>query len=1103
MALATKFERSGAVFRFATQLCAKSARLLGFVSTSRTGLTAHRAAAAIFAAAFLIGALPARAQTQPQADQFPEPTNSEPDGDTLLTPQQALEKIVLPSGFSATLFAHEPDVQNPIGMSFDHRGRLWVAENYTYAERGVRFDLRLRDRVIILADNDGDGRAESRTVFTDDVQMLTGLVVTSDGVWLMCPPKLLFIADRDGDDHPDGPPQEMLDGFTVAQENYHNFANGLKFGPDGWLYGRCGASCPGEVGMPGCRPEERVPLRGGLWRYHPRHRIFEPLTQGTTNPWGHDWNEVGEPFFINTVNGHLWHAITGAHFVRPHSLDANPRAFELIDQHADHWHFDTGKSWTDSRGGAANSYGGGHAHIGCMIYQGDAWPEAYRGKLLTLNMHGRRINVERLEREGSGYVGRHQPDMILFDDPWFRGIDLDYGPDGNVWILDWSDTGECHEANGVHRTSGRIYKIAYGPSRNEPTFDLTRSTLEELAQLHRHRNQWFVRHARAVLASRADAGLDCSPAMKLLQQQFDTADDSQRRMDALWTLHLLQAPQSTASAASRPDAAAASERETIARYSKLLQDHDDQYVRAAAVRLLTEFLPLDTCLGERPAGPRLPALAVGAAAGPGQTGADQAVSAHEAASAGEAEELAATLTAAARSDSSSAVRLALCSAMQRLPARARPPLAMALGGHSSDRDDHNLPLMLWYGLIPVADQDPLALAEVFEHIQMPTTRRLIARRLGEGIDSSPVALDRLLAAARSDAAEDLLSGLSTALAGWHKPPKPASWDAFVKQFENSQNESLQQQVRQLSALFGDGRSLDELKRIVQDNRGDMAIRISALKSLVALRDDDVSQLCSQLLGTRYLNAVAIQGLARQSEPELGEKMLKSYRSFAPLDRPAVIATLCMRPAWGRQLLKAVESGLVSKGDLNANHARQLVALDDAEISQRLAEVWGQLRESPAEKLKMIADFKEQFAAKNLAGADLTAGKAVFKKVCGNCHRLYGEGGQIGPDLTGAQRQNLDYLLQNIIDPSAVVTADFSMSTVLMADGRVLAGIVIEKTPQRIVLQMQNERLTLSTDEVERLQASNVSLMPDGLLQTLTNEERKCLMAYLMTRSRIE
>src|SRR6266850_6936172 len=207
------------------------------------------------------------------AVEFPVPYNSEPDRSGPMAASEAAARMQLPPGFKATVFAAEPDVQNPIAMAWDVRGRLWVAENYTYAESGKRFDLNLRDRILIFEDTDGDGRFDTRKVFTDDVQMLTSIEVGRGGVWLMCPPQLRFIPDRDRDDVPDGPPEVVLDGFTVPPENYHNFANGLRFGPDGWLYGRCGASSPGELGPPGAPVEQRIPMRGTMWRYHPRRKV--------------------------------------------------------------------------------------------------------------------------------------------------------------------------------------------------------------------------------------------------------------------------------------------------------------------------------------------------------------------------------------------------------------------------------------------------------------------------------------------------------------------------------------------------------------------------------------------------------------------------------------------------------------------------------------------------------------------------------------------------------------------------------------------------------------------------------------------------------------
>jgi putative membrane-bound dehydrogenase-like protein len=398
------------------------------------------------------------------AADFPTPYNSERSTEPLMPAEQAARGMAMPDGFRCTVFASEPDVQNPIAMAWDAKGRMWVAENYTYAGSSMRFDLGLRDRVIILEDKDNDGKAESRKVFIDTVQMLTSVELGRGGVWLMCPPRLLFIPDKNADDVPDGPAEVVLDGFTVAEVNYHNFANGLRWGPDGWLYGRCGHSCPGRLGVPGTPDELRVPVKGGLWRFHPERKIVEVLTYGTTNPWGHDWDADGECFFINTVTGHLWHLLTGSH-LKDSNPSPNSAIYDRLDTIADHYHYDATGGWQKAKELTSDAYGGGHSHIGMMIYQGDAWPESYRGRLFTLNQHGRRTNVDRLERLGCGYVGRHEPDLFKSVDPYFRGLEISTGPDGNAFILDWSDIGECHEYTGVHRTSGRVFKISYGEPR--------------------------------------------------------------------------------------------------------------------------------------------------------------------------------------------------------------------------------------------------------------------------------------------------------------------------------------------------------------------------------------------------------------------------------------------------------------------------------------------------------------------------------------------------------------------------------------------------------------------------------------------------------------
>src|SRR5688572_11142638 len=249
------------------------------------------------------------------AEETPDLYNTQPETQKLSTPEESLASLKLPDGFKATLFAHEPDVQNPISMTFDERGRLWVAENYTYAESSVNFETKLRDRIVILEDTDSDGVHDKRTVFWDQGVRLTSVEVGFGGVFALCAPHLLFIPDKNRDDLPDGEPQILLDGWDASAVR-HNIVNGLKWGPDGWLYGRHGILATSSVGPPGAAPSQRKQMNCGIWRYHPTRKVFDVVCHGTTNPWGFDFDENGQMFFSNTVIGHLWHVIPGAHYER-------------------------------------------------------------------------------------------------------------------------------------------------------------------------------------------------------------------------------------------------------------------------------------------------------------------------------------------------------------------------------------------------------------------------------------------------------------------------------------------------------------------------------------------------------------------------------------------------------------------------------------------------------------------------------------------------------------------------------------------------------------------------------------------------------------------
>lgn len=808
------------------------------------------------------------------AAEFPEPYDSEKGNPRPpMTAEAAAASFRLPPGFVATVFASEPEVRQPVSMAFDLRGRLWVAENYTYAESGVNFATNLTDRIVILEDRDGDGRSDQRTVFWDQAKILTSVEPAVDGVYVLCPPRLLFVPDRDHDDRPDGPPEVLLDGFETTTGNRHTFANGLKTGPDGWLWGRIGISSGARVGVPGSPSASRVELRGGIWRYHPVRREFEAVCHGTTNPWGLDWNEVGEPFFINTVIGHLWHAIPGAHLQRMHGSDVLQRAYALMPQIADHFHFDTGAGWTKSRPAAdgraaegSDALGGGHAHVGMMIYQGTNWPAEYRGGLFTWNLHGRRMNRERLERKGSSYVGRHEPDLMAVGDPWFRGVELLTGPDGGVYVADWSDTGECHEHDGVHRSSGRIYKITHGRPGRVAIPDLGTMATEDVAALVTDRNEWTSRAALKVLGSRADGAERWQVAAEL-RRVFQREKGGREALRALWALQAL--------GTATPDW-------LVARTGD-----EDEHVRSWALRFLAEQFRFGS--GTTEIGPEVGARLVE------------------------------RFVKMARSEPSAHVRLHLASVLQRLSIDARFELARALVARGEDAGDPAIPWLLWYGIEPLGTAAPARLAELAEASRIPMIRRFVMRRLGEDLAERPQWTERLLDWGKDGdtvVREDLLSGLRDALRGVRQAPMPKSWAAFAGSVRAGDGPESVGILRELEAVFGNGRAVDELKTVALDGNGDPLARRAALRALVQGKADGVREILRRLADDGSLRVPALVGLIEVGGDGVTELVMGRFGWLGLEERPEVITAMAGRATTARALLEGMLAGRVRRSDLS-------------------------------------------------------------------------------------------------------------------------------------------------------------------------------------------
>ncbi|GAB3024842.1 PVC-type heme-binding CxxCH protein [Spirosoma pulveris] len=587
---------------------------------------------------------------------------------------EAAKVMTLPKGFKITLAAAEPDVVKPICFTLDPRGRLWVVEGHTYpvpAPEGQG-----RDRILILEDTNGDGTLDSRKVFAEGLNLVSGIEVGMGGVWLGAAPYLLFIPTDFKTDKPLGPPQKMLDGWGT--DDTHEVLNSLRWGPDGWLYGTHGVFTHSNVGKPGAPDSERTKLNAGVWRFHPTTQKFELFSEGTSNPWGLDFNDYGHAFVTACVIPHMYNMIQGGRYFRQAGKHFNPYTYDDIKTHADHVH------WVGERGPHAGNFrsasaGGGHAHSGAMIYLGgDSWPKEYRNDIFMNNINGAKLNNDHPVRAGSGYMVTHKPDFLTMNDSWSQWLNMKYDPSGSVWAIDWYDKNQCHSPNpDVHnKTMGRIFKIT-NENDKWAKVDLSKASDMELVNYQLNANEWYVRQARTLLQERGPN----KKVHKALKEILAKNPDPTRKLRALWALHVTKG---------------LSEKEL----TDLLANEND-YVRSWAIQLLTENKNVSPETLKR-------------------------------------------FAALAQNDNSALVRLYLTSAMLRLDPAQRWDVMDALVQKVQDKDDHNLPLMVWYASEPLAAIDMKRALEMAQKSKLPKQLPYTIQRIGAiGTDDAKKLLKEL------------------------------------------------------------------------------------------------------------------------------------------------------------------------------------------------------------------------------------------------------------------------------------------------------------------------------------------------------------------------
>ncbi len=414
--------------------------------------------------------------------------------------------MTVPPGFTVELVASEPDIVNPVAMTFDERGRVWITESLEYPRRSSGPG---RDRVKILEDTDGDGKADKFTVFADGLNIPSGIAVGAGGVWVANSPDILFMKDTDGDGKADTR-EVVVTGF--GRDDTHELPNSLTWGPDGYLYGWNGVFNPAKIDYRGKHYE----FTCAVFRIDPKTRDFEVFCEGTSNPWGITWDSEGSAFASACVIDHLWHLTETGYYHRQGG--PYPPFTWKLESIVDHKHQKA-------------------AYCGITYFDSPAFPEKYRGRLFMGNIHGNGINVDRLERRGATYRGATEADFLQANDAWFMPVVQKVGPDGSLYVLDWYDRYHCYQdanrdPNGIDRLKGRLYRVRYKETPRAPKFDLAAESDDQLIGRLSGPNIYDRETAQRLLRER-----DHPDARRKLQSLIlDEKANRKGRLQALWTL---------------------------------------------------------------------------------------------------------------------------------------------------------------------------------------------------------------------------------------------------------------------------------------------------------------------------------------------------------------------------------------------------------------------------------------------------------------------------------------------------------------------------------------------------------------------------------------
>jgi putative membrane-bound dehydrogenase-like protein len=951
-----------------------------------------------------------------------------------LTPQQAVDAMKLPEGFKAVAVATEPMIRQPLSISFDPKGRLWVLQYLQYPNpaglKPLKQDQYLRtiwdkvldpppkgvkglDRITILSQPDANGAYTKSKDFLSGLNMASGFALADDGVYVTMPPYLLFYPDRNHDDVPDSDPEVLLKGFGM--DDTHSLANSLQLGPDGWLYGASGSTSTSRI--------NGIEFQQGIWRYHPLSKRFELFSEGGGNTYGLDFDHLG-----NAIAGTNWggfamlHQVQGSYHIKGFSKHGplhNPHTYGYFD-HVPY-----------------KDFKGGHVTCGGIIYDATRYPKEYHQQYIAGNLLSNAIYWHHIEPNGSTYTARHGGDLLTTSDVWFRPIDCLLGPDDCVYIVDWYDKRAAHldPIDNWDKTNGRVYRIDYGTTPRVMPNDLRVLSSSELIDLLNHSNKWWREQAREILAHR-------HPEQTLPRLIKIISEESNHlALEALWTAHRLD-PKGIP-------------------WDKVLSSKN-QHVRAWGVRLLADE---DT----------IP------------------------------ENLHAQLLKLAENDSAIEVRLQLACSAKRLPGMLAIEILTSLIRRDLDSKDPYLPMLIWWGIEAkaITDQEQLLNKFVDTSIQASTifqhtiASRLARRWTSENTPETKMTIARWFGSATPTIQSRIIEGLDQGLF----PNQKAGLDPAFQSITVFLRSKTDLNSKRLLARLGDADVIESLASIALDAKRSNDDRQKSLATLVELKASQVSAIALNNFRKGTPEAVRVSALeALQTIPtvETG-KLLAAETKFAQgMLRTRLIAALISRENWVPLLFDMIDDGSVKTTEISLVQLRPWSDGKHSEIEKRMLKHFGLVgKETPGEKQARIS-WLNMSIPRHVGRVD--AGKIIFEKTCVACHKLHGKGGDVGPDLTTADRKNRTFLLTHIVDPSLAIREEYLIQEIILTDGRKLSAIVQPSKGDkiRIVQYVANkpEVSELNKSLIEEMLPSKLSLMPEKLLDTYTDQEVADLFAFV-------